>query len=227
MMFEREGIYPIICYIGNSNCPHPPAPLYAKGNSDTFQKYQKRKVEYEAAMRKRDRWYGESYSLTQYIKTDLSKCGYWSKSKREALSFFFHADDFAELFIKDIFGTAEKAYWMTESKDEIAYAYTQWFEKKRMELRRKMTELQAIRSSASVAQISGKNITHGGIANLLKVLTKTMEKQGANIKSIAKMQYAVCTQAGILIPDEFIEDVAVIVDCQVTSHEESKKEFAG
>ena len=36
-----------------------------------------------------------------------------------------------------------------------------------------------------------------------------MEKQGADIKSIAKVQYAVCMQAGIYIPDEFIEDVAV------------------
>lgn len=36
-----------------------------------------------------------------------------------------------------------------------------------------------------------------------------MEKQGAGIENIAKMQYTVCMQAGIYIPDEFIEDVAV------------------
>lgn len=29
--------------------------------------------------------------------------------------------------------------------------------------------------------------THGGVANLLKTLTKTMEKQGADIRSIAKV----------------------------------------
>ena len=51
--------------------------------------------------------------------------------------------------------------------------------------------------------------SHGGVANLLKTLTKTMEKQGASIQSIAKVQYTVCMQAGIYIPDEFIEDVAV------------------
>lgn len=51
--------------------------------------------------------------------------------------------------------------------------------------------------------------SHGGIANLLKTLTKTMEKQGASIETIAKVQYTVCMQAGIYIPDEFIEDVAV------------------
>lgn len=51
--------------------------------------------------------------------------------------------------------------------------------------------------------------SHGGVANLLKTLTKTMEKQGASIQSIAKVQYAICMQAGIYIPDEFIEDVAL------------------
>ena len=56
--------------------------------------------------------------------------------------------------------------------------------------------------------------SHGGVANLLKVLTKTMEKQGADIRSIAKMQYTVCMQAGIYIPDEFIEDVAVALSIE-------------
>ena len=35
-----------------------------------------------------------------------------------------------------------------------------------------------------------------------------MEKQGASIESIAKVQYAICVQAGIYIPDEFLLDVA-------------------
>ena len=47
-----------------------------------------------------------------------------------------------------------------------------------------------------------------------KTLTKTMEKQGADIRSIAKVQYTICMQAGIYIPDEFIEDVAVIVNAE-------------
>lgn len=46
----------------------------------------------------------------------------------------------------------------------------------------------------------------------MKVLTKTMEKQGADIANIAKVQYAVCVQAGIYIPDEFVRDVAVTLD---------------
>lgn len=71
--------------------------------------------------------------------------------------------------------------------------------------------ITSIDQKAEIAKISGKQITHGGVANLLKVLTKTMEKQGADIRSIAKVQYAICKQAGILIPDEFIEDVAVVL----------------
>ena len=54
--------------------------------------------------------------------------------------------------------------------------------------------------------------SHGGVANLLKILTKTMEKQGASIENIAKVQYTICMQAGIYIPDEFIEDVAIALN---------------
>lgn len=51
--------------------------------------------------------------------------------------------------------------------------------------------------------------SHGGVANLLKVLTKTMHDQGSSIVTIAKVQYAVCLQAGICIPEEFLTDVLV------------------
>lgn len=61
--------------------------------------------------------------------------------------------------------------------------------------------------------------THGGVANLLKALTKTMEKQGSDITSIAKVQYAICIQAGIYIPDEFIRDVAVTLDMPINDAE--------
>ena len=54
--------------------------------------------------------------------------------------------------------------------------------------------------------------SHGGVANLLKVLTKTMHEQGSSIRTIAKVQYAICTQAGIYVPDEFITDVLVAAD---------------
>ena len=54
--------------------------------------------------------------------------------------------------------------------------------------------------------------SHGGVANLLKVLTKTMHEQGNSIYTVAKVQYAICVQAGIYIPDEFLTDVLTAVD---------------
>ena len=70
------------------------------------------------------------------------------------------------------------------------------------------TDIQEIRSLS----VRKTPQSHGGVANLIKVLTKTMEKQGSDITSIAKVQYAICIQAGIYIPDEFIRDVAVTLD---------------
>ena len=57
-----------------------------------------------------------------------------------------------------------------------------------------------------------KTNSHGGVANLLKVLTKTMNEQGSSIQSIAKVQYLICCQAGIYVADEFITDVMTAVD---------------
>ena len=56
--------------------------------------------------------------------------------------------------------------------------------------------------------------SHGGVANLLKVLTATMKAQGSSIKSIAKMQYAICLQAGIYVPEEFITDILVAANIE-------------
>ena len=46
-----------------------------------------------------------------------------------------------------------------------------------------------------------------------------MEKQGSDITSIAKVQYTICVQAGIYIPDEFIRDVAVTLDMSISNAE--------
>lgn len=217
-MFEHVALYALITYVGNANEPEEPAPLYsikAGGNADTSQKYDIRKKAYAALKQKRDRWFGESRTLMPYINTNLKRTGQWAKSKRSALAFFFNADNFAEAFIRDVFGNVQAAYFQTETKDELAGAFLQWFDTKREEMRRKMkSEIQTINEQTDVLKLSGKQITHGGIANLLKVLTRTMEKQGADIRSIAKVQYTICRQAGILIPDEFIEDVAVVLTAE-------------
>ena len=63
-----------------------------------------------------------------------------------------------------------------------------------------------------LAKIGKLPQSHGGVANLLKVLTKTMQTRGTSIHTIAKVQYAVCMQAGIYIPDEFLTDVLVAAD---------------
>ena len=70
-------------------------------------------------------------------------------------------------------------------------------------------EFNVSEAKKQMIEIGKSPNSHGGVANLLKTLTKTMEKQGASIQSVAKVQYAICMQAGIYIPDEFIEDVAI------------------
>lgn len=74
-----------------------------------------------------------------------------------------------------------------------------------------MADMQQIISiQQKVLTKSGKMPqSHGGVANLLKVLAGTMKQQGSSIKTIALVQFAVCLQAGIYIPDEFLTDVLV------------------
>lgn len=218
-MFECEAMYGIITYVGNENKPDPPPLLYSKeagGNSDTWSKKQERQRRYKCNVERHKEWLGETKELAQYLKThiDHGRTGYWRKCKRQSLSFFIRSDEWADVFIKDAFMNAKQAYWDTSSKDELVLIYLNWFKQKRRELRHKMTtELQVINENLVLAKQKTVQ-SHGGVANLLKVLTKTMEKQGADIRSIAKVQYTICRQAGILIPDEFIEDVAVIVNAE-------------
>ena len=84
--------------------------------------------------------------------------------------------------------------------------FLNWFSDKRREFQMQFNVSEA---KKQMLENGKRPNSHGGVANLLKTLTKTMEKQGASIQSIAKVQYTICMQAGIYIPDEFIEDVAV------------------
>lgn len=74
-----------------------------------------------------------------------------------------------------------------------------------------MTDTNALLASNNEALAKKGKVpqSHSGVANLLKVLTKTMKEQGSGIDSIAKMQYAICMQAGIYIIPEFLTDVLV------------------
>ena len=103
-------------------------------------------------------------------------------------------------------GDLESAMTQTGKFEVLYQEFLNWFDDKRREFQMQFNVSEAKRQMLE----NGKRpSSHGGVANLLKTLTKTMEKQGASIQSIAKVQYTICMQAGIYIPDEFIEDVAV------------------
>jgi hypothetical protein len=83
-----------------------------------------------------------------------------------------------------------------------------WFEGRRKTFLENMNK-EIIKMTGNPAKTPS---SHGGVANLLKVLTKTMLQRGASLDTIAKTQYAICTQAGIYIPSEFLTDVSVALD---------------
>lgn len=109
-------------------------------------------------------------------------------------------------FLRDMYGGCiETAMNHTENFKTLWNHFSLWFDQKRRDFR--MT-FNITDSKKQILENGKRPNSHGGVANLLKVLTKTMEKQGASIENIAKVQYMICMQAGIYIPDEFIEDVA-------------------
>ena len=103
-------------------------------------------------------------------------------------------------------GDLESAMTQTGKFEVLYQEFLNWFDDKRREFQMQFNVSEA---KKQMLENGKRPNSHGGVANLLKTLTKTMEKQGASIQSIAKVQYTICMQAGIYIPDEFIEDVAV------------------
>lgn len=73
-------------------------------------------------------------------------------------------------------------------------------------------EMAVQERKSELAKMKKMPQSHGGVANLLKVLTKTMHERGNSITTVAKVQYAICIQAGIYIPDEFLTDVLTAAD---------------
>lgn len=108
--------------------------------------------------------------------------------------------------------------------DEFEDAFEAWFIERKNKFMDKTAEI--IRQlNPDLKRIKPlKTNSHGGVANLLKVLTKTMHEQGATIRTIAKTQYVICLQAGIYIPEEFITDVLVAEDIDPTIYEGEKKD---
>lgn len=118
-----------------------------------------------------------------------------------------NAEIISRIFIKEEYcDDVEYAMFKTKDFMVLFQQFLIWFGDKR---RKFQMEFNVSEAKKQMLQNGKRPNSHGGVANLLKTLTKTMEKQGASIQSIAKVQYTICMQAGIYIPDEFIEDVAV------------------
>lgn len=118
-----------------------------------------------------------------------------------------NAEIISRIFIKEEYcDDVEYAMFKTKDFMVLFQQFLIWFGDKR---RKFQMEFNVSEAKKQMLQNGKRPNSHGGVANLLKTLTKTMENQGASIQSIAKVQYTVCMQAGIYIPDEFIEDVAV------------------
>ena len=127
-------------------------------------------------------------------------CEYWFKQNCDLLiQSFFRVNGYKD--IKDAIDKTDHIHDLFRSWDEF-------FERKRENFMAKQNK-EIMLSKGVPAKIPA---SHGGVANLLKILTRTMQQQGADIRNIAKVQYAVCKQAGIYIPSEFITDVAVALD---------------
>lgn len=144
-------------------------------------------------------WWGgrQKWGLTYFIHGKCER--YFEDNSEKIISNFLH----------DTYKTIETAVLQTDSFMKLAEEFQNWFDERRTKFMEQTdTDIQKWKEACTTS----KPQSHGGVANLLKVLTKTMEKQGADIQNIAKVQYAVCVQAGIYIPDEFVRDVAVTLD---------------
>ena len=118
-----------------------------------------------------------------------------------------NAEIISRIFIKEKYcDNVEYAIFKTKDFMVLFQQFLIWFGDKR---RKFQMEFNVSEAKKQMLENGKRPNSHGGVANLLKTLTKTMEKQGASIQSIAKVQYTICMQAGIYIPDEFIEDVAI------------------
>ena len=102
----------------------------------------------------------------------------------------------------------EDAIKATKNYKALCNRWDNWFEGRRKTFLENMNK-EIIKMTGNPAKMPS---SHGGVANLLKVLTKTMTQRGASLDTIAKTQYAICTQAGIYIPSEFLTDVSVALE---------------
>lgn len=127
---------------------------------------------------------------------------------RDAFLYFVHGEKLRDAYIKQKYGDLETAMRQTVKFSVLFNTFLEDFAYRRNKFMEQTNELLNIKKGELKRQ--GKlPQSHGGVANLLKVLTQTMKAQGSSIKTIAKVQYTICIQAGIYVPEEFITDVLV------------------
>ena len=123
-----------------------------------------------------------------------------------------NGEKICDAYIKERFGSWEKAIKEAGTFDNFYKGFESYFAERKKRFMEKTDKLIAQIPKQLSKDGRIRTNSHGGVANLLKVLTKTMHEQGSSIRTIAKVQYAICTQAGIYVPDEFITDVLVAAD---------------
>lgn len=132
---------------------------------------------------------------------------------RDAIRYFWHSEKMLDAYIRKKFGDLPTAMRQAKTFGVLFNTFLDDFMRERETFMDKTNEL--ITKQIGVLKKQGKMPqSHGGVANLLKVLTATMKAQGSSIKSIAKMQYAICLQAGIYVPEEFITDILVAANIE-------------
>lgn len=133
--------------------------------------------------------------------------------RREAWVWFNNnADAIVDAYVRKRHnGNLEHAMLWFGTFDALYNDFKTYFEERKTAFMGK-TENALQARKAELAKKGEKPQSYGGVANLLKVLAKTSTEQGSSIQTIAKVQYAVCLQAGIFIPDEFLTDVYTAMD---------------
>lgn len=152
-----------------------------------------------------------TFHLWQSMRSRKGAANYEIKKKCEHFCRDYGKNFIEHFLVKFYNGKIGIAILSTNSFEELWTKLLEYFEeRKAVYMSRQKAEIEIVKETGVANRKTPHS--HGGVANLLKILTRTMEKQGADIKSIAKVQYAICKQAGIYIPDEFLLDVAVMLE---------------
>lgn len=147
-------------------------------------------------------WDGGSVKRMVSSKPDspYRKAWQWFNAQGEELCKAYVAQRFG--------GDIKAAMRAAGSFDNFFYGFREYYSERKAVYMADIDK-QLIQQNTQLTRSGKLPQSHGGVANLLKVLTRTMTLQGSSIQTIAKVQYAVCIQAGIFIPEEFITDVLV------------------